>query len=296
MRWKAFGEGITVIVLLALLLVGCARWQPAWDQKDRPAYLTDVSVLLHEAERLSRTAHDKASLLAANTVYEAILVLDPFHYPALVALGNQYILFGAAYCDRRSEKIRFYELAMRMSERAMYTNPDFRQRVDSGQTPWEACDVLTRDEIDAMFYWVTAVLYNFKEGMTLPGKIVNLKWIQWTGIFLDRIEKIDPDWGGGGVQFSQALYYGILPASLGGDEAKCQAYLARSIQVGPDWLLNRWGRAKYFYVRDKNRAGFIEDLEWVVAQDLQQAGGFFPWKVYIQRDAALLLENVDRYF
>jgi hypothetical protein len=288
--------GIGAVLMLGLFFTGCASWQPAWDQKDRAVSATDVSGLLHEAERLSRTADDKASLLAANTVYEAILMLDPFHYQALVALGNQYILFGAAYCDSRSEKIRFYRQAMRMSEGAMYTNPDFRQRVDRGQTPWEACDVLTPHEIDAMFYWVTAVLYYFKEGMTLPEKIVNVDWVQWAGVFLNRIEEIDANWGGGGVQFSQALYYGILPASLGGDEEKCQAYLARSIRVGPEWLLNRWGRAKFFYVRDKNRAGFIEDLTWVVEQDIQSAGGVYPWKVYIQRDAALLLKDVDRYF
>jgi hypothetical protein len=90
-----------------------------------------------------------------------------------VARAAEGFIFGAAYCDSRPEKVRFYRQAMRMNERAMYTNPDFRQRVDQGQTPWDACEALTRNEIDAMFYWVTAVLYYFKEGMNLPEKIVN---------------------------------------------------------------------------------------------------------------------------
>ena len=40
----------------------------------------------------------------------------------------------------------------------------------------------------------------------------------------------------------------------------------------------------------------IDDLEWVVAQDLETAGGVYAWKVYFQRDARQLLTNVDRYF
>ena len=131
--------------------------------------------------------------------------------------------------------------------------------------------------------------------MLLPGKVVNRQWIEWCGIFLHRIEEIDPTWGGGGVQFSLAIFYGALPKSLGGDRQLSDDYLARSIEIGPEWLLNRWGRAKYFHVRDGNRSGFIEDLQWVIAQDIHQAGGVYPWKVYIQRDARQMLAAPEKY-
>jgi hypothetical protein len=132
--------------------------------------------------------------------------------------------------------------------------------------------------------------------MSLPEKVANKDWIEWCGIFLHRIEAIDPDWGGGGVQFSLALYYGILPKSLGGDRQRSDDYLARSLEVGPEWLLNRWGRAKYFHTRDGNRLEFEEDMQWVIAQDLRYAGGLYPWKVYFQRDAQEMLADVEKYF
>jgi len=178
----------------------------------------------------------------------------------------------------------------------MVTHPEFRTRVQQGQPPWEACSALTSDQIDAMFFWVTAVLYYFKEGLTLPEMVVNVRWIGWCKQFLDRIETLDDRWGGGGVQFSLALCYGILPSAMGGDAAASAAYLDRAVTTGPDWLLNRWGRAKYFHVRDGNRQGFVDDLRWVVRQDIHTAGGVYPWKIYFQRDAGHLLENVDRYF
>lgn len=284
------------VALLALAVIGCMTWKPGWEQTPHPGSGSDVSGLLENAEALGRTADDRPSLKASIDAYEAALDIDPTNYQALTALGHQYILMGAAYCEERSEKIRLYRLAMQANERAMYTHPEFKKLADQGQRPWEACPVLGRNEINAMFQWVTALLYYFKEGMTWPEKVVNVRWIQHTGPMLERIETLDPAYGGGGVQFSLALYYGILPASLGGDENKSRFFLSESVRIGPDWLLNRWGRAKYFYFRDDNRQGFIDDLEWVVAQDLETAGGVYAWKVYFQRDARQLLANVDRYF
>ena len=71
----------------------------------------------------------------------------------------------------------------------------------------------------------------------------------------------------------------------------CGDYQARL-----DHPLGRWGRAKYFHVKVGNRDGFVEDLEWVVAQDPRQATSPYRWNVYFQSDARLMLERVDRIF
>lgn len=286
---------VVVGFLTVALFSGCVSWQPQWDRPAAPDAGKDPSPLLQKAERLSLTAGDRSELLAAIAAYESVLDVDAADFTALTNLGHLYILLGAGYTGGRSEKIRHYQTARRHNEWAMYTNAAFRARMDRGEKPWEACEVLTRREVPAMFYWVTAVLYHFKEGMSLPGKVANRQWIEWCGIFLHRIEEIDPTWGGGGVQFSLAIYYGVLPAALGGDRQLSDTYLARSIEIGPHWLINRWGRAKYFHVRDRNRTGFEEDLRWVVAQDIHEAGGVYPWKVYFQRDARKMLAAPERY-
>jgi hypothetical protein len=61
-------------------------------------------------------------------------------------------------------------------------------------------------------------------------------------------------------------------------------------------MLGRWGRAKYFHVRDQDREGFEADLRWVLAQDVSAPGEAFCWRVYFYQDARDMLDNADRYF
>ncbi|KPJ76664.1 MAG: hypothetical protein AMJ54_10725 [Deltaproteobacteria bacterium SG8_13] len=282
--------------VIAAVVSGCVSWQPDWHRSADAVADTDPSPLLETAERLSLTAGSRPELLATIAAYESVLAVDSSHFTALTSLGHLYILLGAAYTENRTEKVRHYQTARRYNEWAMYTNSEFRARMGEGRKPWEASDALSLREVPAMFYWVTAVMYHFKEGMLLPEKIVNTKWIRWCGVFLKRIEAIDPNWGGGGVQFSLAIYYGVQPKAMGGDRQLSDEYLARAVETGPHWLINRWGRAKYFHVRDRNRSGFEEDLQWVIAQDIHQAGGAYPWKIYFQQDAREMLADAGRYF
>ena len=60
--------------------------------------------------------------------------------------------------------------------------------------------------------------------------------------------------------------------------------------------MNRWARAKYFHTKMKNREAFIDDLYWVIAQDIRKTEGHYAWKSFYKRDALRLLENVDTYF
>ena len=62
-----------------------------------------------------------------------------------------------------------------------------------------------------------------------------------------------------------------------------------AIEAGPDYLVNRWGRAKYLYDLIGDTEGFYSDLKWVISQDPQQAGNPYPWNVYFQEDAKKLL-------
>lgn len=178
----------------------------------------------------------------------------------------------------------------------MYTNSDFKNLVEQGKTPWEAVSVLTDKELEAMFLWVTAILYQFKECMSLPTQILNIKMIQWIGPVLNHMKSIDRTWGGGAIQFSLSLHYGILPGYMGGSDELSSTYLQQAIEIGPDWLLGKWGRAKYFHVMQKNKTGFIEDLQWVIAQDPDLMKDEYAWKIYFQDDARRSLDEIDSYF
>jgi hypothetical protein len=218
------------------------------------------------------------------------------HYHSLVTLSNQYILLGAAYDQTTAERSASFRQALVLAERAMYTNPQFRRQVDAGAKPWEASAALGMREMEAMMFWSTAVLYQFKDVMGWPAKIVNVRWIKRIGPFLVRMQELDPDWGGGAIPFSLSLYYGILPGFMGGDAARSEALLEEAVRYGAPWMLSRWGRAKYFQVRDGNRDGFRSDCEWVIERDPAAPGEAFYWRVYFRRDARQMLADIDKLF
>jgi hypothetical protein len=223
-------------------------------------------------------------------------VQDPGHYPALVALSNQKLLMGTAYTADTEIKARLFREAMAQAERAMLTNAAFRERVRAGDAPWEAADALSAAELEAMMFWTTALLYQFKDVMGWPGKIVNIRWVARTGPFLERMAAIDPNWGGGAIQFTQSLYYGILPWFMGGDDDRSAALLDEAVAYGAPWMLSRWGRAKYFRVRDGDREGFRRDCAWVLDRDPAAPGEAYYWRVYFQQDARAILADIDLYF
>jgi hypothetical protein len=288
--------GIGACLLWALLAAGCVSWQSDWPPAGPATAAPDVSVLWDRADRLAASADDRESLQTAMDACRRVLAQAPGHVGALTTLANQSILMGTAYCGDRQTKDAQFESAMRLCERAMYTDPDFKARADQGAAPWEACHVLGEAYLPAMMFWSTAVLYRFKEVFSFPEQVLNLAWVEHTGPLLAHMEALDPAWGGGAIQFTRSLYYGILPGALGGDEALSQSYLDTAAAFGAPWMLSRWGRAKYFHVRNGDRQGFEADLRWVLTQEPAAPGEAYYWRVYFQRDAREALADVNRYF
>lgn len=291
----SLAERVVSFVVIGML-TGCMSWQATWPSRGPVAPAPDVSVLLQTADQRAAVADSQESLQAAMDAYRRVLDRDPYHVRALTDLANQTLLMGAAYTENREAKNAYYRTAMRLCERAMYTNPDFKALADQGLAPWEACQVLGEKDIPAMMFWTTAVLYIFKEVLSFPEQVVNVTWVERTGPFLERMATIDPQWGGGAIQFTQSLYFGILPGVMGGDAERSQQCLETAVAFGSPWMLSHWGRAKYFHVRDQDRQGFEEDLRWVLQQEVAATGEAYCWRAYFHEDALAALENIEDYF
>lgn len=289
---------IAATTLAGWALTGCMSWKAPWSEAGvLPSSSSDAhSATPGEAKRLTAVADDAVSLQRAIDAYLSVLTRDPSDVGALTAVADHSILMATAYTTRRDAKRRLYRRAQAYSELAMYTNPEFKVLVDGGKRPWEACHALGKTERRAMLTWMTAVLYNFKECMSPLARVANIRWIQRIEPFLQRLDELDPTWEDGAVPFNWGFYHFVLPGSLGGDRDKAAEEFARAVELGPDRLVYRWGRARFFRVRVKDEAGFRDDLEWVVSQDPSTAGDPSHWAIYVQRDARELLENVDRYF
>ena len=281
---------LALIVSLSFMLGGCAmKWQPDWQADSRDSPTTQSAVLFDTAQKLFNRAEDESSLRVSIKAFEDVLKENPGDYQTLKQLSTQYILLGTAYTDSRKEKSHHFRRAMTYAEQAMYTNPNFRQLVDVGAKPWEATEALGAQEAEAMFFWVTALQYEFKEGMSLPGKIINIDWLQRALVFLDRIEKVAPEFGGGAVEFAKVICYYALPQSKGGSKIEGDAYMQKAILKGENRLFPRWARGKYYYpILGETEKG-RQDLAWVASQDAGRFEDSYPWRVHFQDDAREIL-------
>ncbi len=282
-------------LLIFILPLSCSlKLEPLW-QEAAPDNPTIQSLKkLNEAKELFDKAGDANSLKKSIAAFESVLDENPGDYEALSLLSTQYILMGTAYTEDRNDKSALFYKAMKYAELAMYTNPVFKDRVAKGESPWSITDALGANEVSAMYFWVIALQYQFKEVMFLPEKITNVNWLQKGLVLLNQIEKIDPEFGGGGVEFCKVICFYALPEFKGGSPEKGDEYMRKAVAKGTNWLLPRWARGKYYYVIKNEPEKSRQDLEWVAQQDLSNYQDPYPWRVHFQKDAQKLIAKKDQ--
>jgi tetratricopeptide (TPR) repeat protein len=251
---------------------------------------------LEKAAALERAADSLAGLRSAIAAYEAVLKVAPMCYRASASLAQLHLLLGDAYAETAGGKRECFTRAMQYAEAAMFANPAFRERVLKGEPTWEACDALGAAEMDAMLFWVNAVFYAYKDGQSGFGQVVNFRWIKRARRVMEHMTSVEAGWERGILHLTWGLYYLSVPESLGGDRTKSAECFEKAVKSGPDDLVHRWARAKYYCVKMGNGRLFREDLEWVLSRDVRRSPGNAAWNMFFIRDARRLLDNSDRYF
>lgn len=280
-----------LIAAFVSFLTSCASFNPGWNEKVFANNSADITTLMLTAERTENTANNSEKVELLIKTYMEIERANPNNYDALWKIGNYHILMGAAYAEKHKDKKYHYREAIKYCEKAMAVNPDFYEAVTSGHDITESLDKLTFHEIDAMGYWYTARFYYFIEVLKPLSRVINTKIVIQNNEMIERIDELDPNWAGGGNYFSRGLYYIAIPERFGGSKERAEQEFAEAVSVGPNYLVNRWGRAKYFYQLVGEDVKMKEDLQWVVDQDPHEADNTYPWNVYFQKDAKKLLAD-----
>ncbi len=289
------GRRFALLVLVASLAAGCMSWKRGWELAPTEPTSADVESLRDRAARLAREADSRESLIEAVEAYETIVAAEPDDLDALTQLSQYYCLLGAAYAESVSEKRDRYRSAIQYAERAIYTNDEFREALVGGASFEEALHVLSGEQLQAVFYWINAVSYYFKECLPRPAYVFNVGWMRTVSDAIAVLLEKHRDWGEGAVYFAAGVYYLGLPERLGGSMETSAEYFEKAIDLGPKSLLHRWGRAKYFATKAGDEQLMESDLQWVVAQDPHQSENPpYPWNVYFQRDAREMLRDAGK--
>ena len=280
-----------VVIIVLSILAGCAlQRQPDLDNAHDNVPTGESETLLNRAETCFNQADGAIRLNECRVQYESILKINPGDYAALTKLSSINILIGTAYTTSSTSKSRYFQLAMDYGEQAMFTSPEFRSLIEDGIPLWEAVEALGEAEVEAMFFWVTALQYEFKEGMSLPSKIINVSWLEHALVVLDHIEKVAPDFGGGGVEFAKAICYYALPERNGGSKQQGDRMMQVAVEENSDWLLPRWARAKYYYEITDQPEKKREELNWIIKQNPADFLDPYPWRMHFVENAAELLK------
>lgn len=285
---------VLVVLLSLFILTGCGKknWHSSWQEAGQATGSNQGALLYAEAREKLERAADLESIMASMESMQRVLAADPAHREALAYLGNLHILLGTAYTVDQDEKISHFRQAMKYCELSMYINRQFREAVNGGKKPWEASYTLQSVDAPAMLFWVTALQYEFKEGMTLPEKIINVGWLQYGVTFLERIEKVAPEFGNGAVEFAYSICYLALPSLLGGDTSLGKTYLEKSIAKGKGYLLPTWGKGKYFHQVTGDLESARKDLLWVASQKPEDYKDLYPWRMHFITDAKVQLDSL----
>jgi tetratricopeptide (TPR) repeat protein len=296
MKLPAYISPLIFIALISLT-TGCLSWEPGWKTVPAPSATGDVKAILAKGEMLINKADSKANVQKAIDAFEEALKIEPASVAANRELGLLYFLTAYAYTEDPADKKPLYLKALQCDERVMYANPEFRALADRGEPVWEACRVLTKNDMYAMYRWYLSLGNCWTDCLSTVGKLINGMWPGRDKKVLERMTELDPNWYNGSVNFCWAAYYTILPGILGGDMNKAAEYWDKALALGPHMTNFYVARAYYFHVKNKDRKGCVEDLHHAIAIDPRKADSLeYPWAAWYKVKAAELLKDIDKYF
>jgi tetratricopeptide (TPR) repeat protein len=284
---------ISILLLtITLVLTSCVTFDHGWKSIIQEENGENWDQILEKARQIEYSAVSAEDVTLLINIYKDAEKSDPSNCLVLWKIGNFHMLMGAAYAENKKDKKYHYREAIKYCEKAMFTNKDFKSEVLNDIEITDACSKLTINEIDAMGYWYNARFYYFKECLSPIGRLLNTSIVIENNKMINQIDQLDSTWCGGGNYFSRAIYYISIPERFGGSLDRAEQEFATAVKLGPDYLTNRWGRAKYLYSLTGNKKGYISDLEWVLQQDPRGSTIPFPWNIYFQNDAKNMLSQI----
>ncbi len=287
---------IIFFVITAVSFSGCVSREAGWKQIEGPSIKGNVSALLKKAESQISKANVKEKVIEIINTYEAVLKIEPLNREALEGAAMHSFLAAYGYSDNREEKEKYYLNELKYTEQIMYTNPDFKNLVDKGESIYDAFRVLTINEMGAMFWWYLAFANIWMECFNGSEKVFTIRWPFKGRKVLERMMEVDPEWWNGTTYYVWAGQYAVLPGILGGDVEKAEESYMKAFKLGPKMFNFRRTKARLLHIKTGNREDFVKDLNWVLSQDPHKGGPSYPFNVFLQRDAKEMLENIDEYF
>lgn len=243
-------------------------------------------------------------------LYETLLSSLPTHPGLRLRAGSLTIMYANAFIEtpadmtpRQDAERKEYLLAraknLYLRGRDMLfvglerRNPAIRAQLKERRYR-EAMAPFGREDLDLLYWtalgWLAAFSvdpFDMALGQTVPQ----------TRAMIDRIEALEPGYGGGSLDSFYVGYYGSLPEYLGGDAAKAREHFARAqARAGKTDTSSLMALATTVSVKEQNAAEFKDLLGRVLAFDPESSPENRLANILNQRKARWLLGHIDDFF
>lgn len=284
-----------LLLTVVLTAMGCISWDEGWKTKSQSTAQGDVKKLLADAAVLEASADSADKIKNLISAYEKITAVDPPDFEALSKLSEYLFMYSYIYTSDKNAREDYYLKAIKYSEQAMYTNPEFKKLADQGKPVWEAVNALTEREMAPMYWWYMSAGQYWTDH-NLMVRLLNIYWSSRAKTILERMTAVKPDWNYGRIHMAWACFYAIVPGFSGGDLKKSAEYFDKAIQLGPDVITHYVNRAKYLHVKNGDKESFKKDLNFVISRDPKKINYPYPWGAGYQMKARDLLSKIDTLF
>ena len=243
-------------------------------------------------------------------LYETLLGSLPENVPLRLRTGSLYIMYANAFVETPADMTPRSELDEKeyLLSRAknLYLrgrdilfvalerkNPAIRRQFKERKYQ-EALAPFVKADAALLYWtalgWLAAYAVNpfdMELGQTVPR----------TRAMIERVQALDPSFGGGSLDSFYVSYYGSLPEVLGGDPAKARSYFAKAqTESGKTDTSSLMALATTVSVKEQNLAEFKSLLERVLAFDVNSAPDNRLVNILNQRKARWLLAHLDDLF
>ncbi|HXH76568.1 MAG TPA: TRAP transporter TatT component family protein [Bacteriovoracaceae bacterium] len=282
------------LMLLALVLVGCASRESGWSKQSQGVSLSASEQNALRADAMGHWTRraDIDSLKSALSNFELIHGGNPKDLETLIYLTRGYYFLADAHLDDPELKKTNYEKASSYGEMAMATNDAFHASVSSGKTVEESLGALTAKEVPAI-YWTAASLGKWAKA---AGIATQLKYKTRIKAMIERVEKLQPDYFYAATDRFWGAYYAVAPSFAGGDLKKSKVHFDKSLKAAPEYLGTQVLMAEVYWTKKGDKKEFEKMLRAVLASNLDTHKEIGPENTMEKNKAEKLLEKMDDIF
>jgi len=294
------------VALIALQVMGCGgSREAAWHDEPEQTNTTQTAeaqdrrtTLITEGEGAWAGRVDETSLTSAIQKWEEAAEMDPSDHEHWVRLARAYYFYADGHMSfdeaRHDEMIATFEKGIQAAERALVAlSPDFAQRMRSGTRIEEAIAILDANAVPAL-YWRSS---NMGKWGLAKGFATVLSYKDEIRAIMARCMELDATYFHHGPPRYFGAFYARVPAFAGGDLELSKSNFDQSLAAAPDYLGTRTLIASMYAVKAQDRALFEEQLNFVIAANVDELDEELrPENTIEQRRAQELLGQADELF